>query len=397
MTIQFDESRDTELWVVRGDHWEIPVYARFGRIQQTPVVWIREATAMEMSQLETVASFMSKHEIGPSSEGWVLVDSIFHAIAAKAQGITPERYFRWGDTTKQYAEQKKVTVGKKRKVDPGLGAVGFLEEVARSTGVGSVPSLVMIWQAIIQVLPRWLLDGNTLDLGVVRLAALPYRHNWKTLLEARCPFLGATYASKKLSQLLTHAGVTSRYLKMTDMAQARRVNGRVIFGWTIECLPDKSWDQIVDEYESEIAASVGPTRYPSRWGSVVERSSDVIHALMAHALAEERAAAPRMEQGGHNGRFVFVLGSQSLVGTPTIRAGSDEGHYSLLDFAQSYGRHKYLEKQAANLLGMRNVRQGPEDLRDPVCDEGRPDDGMLVLDAGGSETEGQGLLVENTG
>lgn len=397
---QYDPRKDRELWVVAGTGWTIPVFCVHCVFAGTPSFHVRSAVHIGFSQAEALEHRLLGAGAHVLNNGWLLSQADFSNTATKAPGITPEFYYSWDGERISELERKRILgdepeIKKKRKEYRADNA--FLAHVATRSGI-DFDLLVMSWLAIVQALPEWLLSCKTLDMGSIRLTALPYRHNWKQLLTARFPLIQKVMlVSEPKSLLRLTFTAAARAIRVTELTMCRMRRQRALFGWTVEVQHDSSWEKVVEEVEEEAASRLTATAYLKRWASKVAQQEDVIYEILAEAVKKEGAPTCRLLwRRGESGPRV-VQAAPTILRTPQIDDCDEGGGQSLDDFTGVGDSARYLEDAAARLLQM-SVAEPAVDLRvSGGADGGGAEPGLLVPDPGGGEAAGEGVLAGNDG
>lgn len=398
--LTYTNSKDSELWVVTGVDWEIPVKCRYCAFNGTEYMHVYPAVPIGFAQAAALESVMSTlaGDIDSVNAGWAIPAEKFKSRCRKADGITPEFYFRWPGTASNTPVSEEVEVKAKQKhAKPDCEE--FLKHVASASGI-SPEMLTLSWIAITQQIPGWLLSGNPLNLGFARLMAVPYRKNWKEILLARYPTLKKALMIKDRKRLLSMVfTAASRMIRMSELTESHERRGRTVFSWTIEVLHDSGWEKTCDQVEGDAATRLGPLAYVKRWANRVAHIEESIYEVLAEHVEKETAPTCRvLWRRGQRG-MQFVQASPTLIGSAQVVECDDGGCASVDDFLGIEDSSAYLERKAASLLQVPPVQPEDEDLRVPRGSDVplQPDDGLLVLPAAGGEAAGEAVLDRGDG
>ncbi len=382
---------DAELWVVRGPIWSLPVIVTRVVHKDEQYLRVRRACVLDISQAVALDQYMSARAVGRGQTGWVITEGLFTEVASKAPGITPERYIVWDE---QAPKTERVQPAKAKTVP---AADAFLEEVCRR--LGSTPEAMhLVWHVICQAIPDWLLSGKNLDLGYIKLSAVPYRRAWKRLLFARAPGLRNIYRSNDRRRLLrAMLDREHRLYTMTDMASARRKRGHMLLDWTVEVTHSKNWRDLCVEREFDISRR-DQAGYVQRWASIVETLMDRIHEVAAEEAEEDLSQAPRAEWDRRARAHRFVVGPSTVLVDPLPQCSHPDGPQSLDDIQAAEGKREAMAGTIASLLSLPAVQPGAPDVRNAgQCDAPTVDVRVLVPGAGCGEAGGEGLLATSEG
>lgn len=385
--------KDTELWVISGDTWTIPVKCRFCEVNGVEYFHVFPAVALGFAQSSSLESALKR--LGGEVDvraGWAVPVEAMRQHFKKAEGITPEFYFKWGLITKVPTEEQIDVAVKERKAK--LDCSEFIKHVSEVSGIDQY-TLTLSWIAITQHIPGWLLTGKMLNLGFSRLVAVPYRKNWKEILLVRYPTLKKALMINDPKRLLSMAfTAASRMIRMSELTESHQRRGRTVFSWHIEVLHDSDWEKTCDQVEGDAAARLGPLAYVKRWANRVAHIEDSVYEVLAEQVAKETAPTCRvLWRRGQRG-MQFVQASPTVIGSAQIVECDDGSTSSVDDFLGIEDSAAYLEEKASRLLQMSPVQPEDEDLRVPRgTDAAVPaDDGVLVLPPSGGEATGEAVL-----
>lgn len=397
---QYDPRKDRELWVVAGTGWTIPVYCVHCVFAGTLSFHVKTAVHIGFAQSDALETRLIGAGAHVLNSGWLLSQADFANTATRAPGVTPEFYFSWDGERITELERKRILgdepeIKRKRKEFKADNA--FLHHVATRSGI-DFDLLVMSWLAIVQAVPEWLLSGKALDLGTIRLAALPYRRNWKELLTARFPLIEKVMlVSEPKSLLRLTFTAVARAIRVTELTMCRMRRNRAMFGWTVEVIHDSGWEKVVEEVEEDAAGRLSATAYLKRWANRIAQQEDTIYEILAEAVKKANAPTCRLLwRRGESGPRV-VQAAPTILRTPQVDDCDEGGGQSLDDFTGVGDSARYLEDAAARLLQM-PVEEPAVDLRvSGGADGGGAEPGLLVPDPGGCEATGEGVLAGNDG
>ncbi len=397
--ITYINNKDTELWVITGETWSIPVKARYCEFNGTEYYHIFPAVALGFAQSAILELTMK--QMGGEVEvraGWAVPSDALRIRFSKAPGITPEFYFRWlGDEIKTPSQE--AIEGKIKEQQSKLDCADFVKHTAQASGIDA-GVLTIAWIALAQQIPSWLLLGNTLNLGFSRLVAVPYRKNWKEILLTRYPTLKKALMVRDSKRLLSMAfTAASRMVRMSELTESHQRRGRTVFSHTIEVLHDSSWEKVCDQVEGEAAARLGPLAYVKRWANRVSQIEDTIYEILAEQIQKETAPTCRvLWRRGQRG-MQFVQASPTLIGSAQVVECDDGSCSSVDDFLGIEDSSAYLEEKASRLLHMPSVQHKDEDMRVSrgACVSVETNNGVLVLPPSCGKTTGQAVLDSSNG
>lgn len=393
MKIRYNEDVDVRLRVAEGAGWAIPLHCRSCSAEGFDGLhWhVNPAVALGMAQVDTLMDHFGVRIVHQLSHGWLVPNSGLTSCTRQAEGITPEFYFKWD--LKHIEKHERVTVSLGPYRDRNTKATEFLDQVSAVTGM-AVEQLTMAWYAITQHAPGWLLSGNDLDLGFVRLSAIPYRSNWKDIVMARFPALRKVLLSKTANRMAALAFTPiGRAIRLAELTESHMYRHRPVLSWTVEVTRDSSWEKLCREIENEAAARLGPIAYMRRWASIVASRETKIYELLANKVAMDNAPACRILWKRSERGVRFVSGAPVAVSLRTLSDGDVGSNQSVDDFLGVEDVTRDVEAAVARMLEMPADGQADDVVRAPRGDDsGRGDSRVLVPHSDGGDAAGQGVL-----
>lgn len=257
---------DTELWVVDGANWDLPVLADpYGTDGKPTHYRLRPPAdaAITIDMLKAMDARVNPFRV-PSSGSHVIVEyENLQRFAKKAPGITPGYYIKW----REGAEPERDLEPEQLIPDPPDTDEGrdFCVYLQRLTGVVDFPTLRLIWKAIVQHGPKWLIEERKpIDFGFAKLVPIPYRANWKGILSARFPFSATAFWKSKpeRNRWVEERGFGAEMYN-TVLAAFDTRGGACL--WTLEAVTGKRWHECTTRHERYKAGTLGPARYADFW------------------------------------------------------------------------------------------------------------------------------------
>lgn len=296
-SLSFQAISDRELWVVKGRDWSIPIYAvmaeRKGEEGGKALV-IRAAVALSPIQNTALDNALALPQYTtPSGAIWVGEDefelSDLSRMAEKAPGVTPAYYFKWGETAAAEPPASTFTavqVPTAPKPAATSDMQAFIKRIWERTNLADPKLLSFFYDAICNEAQRWLLEEcKTLDLGFVKLAALPYRSNWKQILLAKFPKIIRFFKmskEKRDAQLALTDYVVE--IRNTDLwAIHPQLN---YFHWTIEATPTRTWNQYVENREKDRLTKLSRGQYSRAWARLITQLEARITETFGHFVLQ---------------------------------------------------------------------------------------------------------------
>lgn len=394
---------DTELWVVNGEGWELPVLADPYGMEEKQTHW-RLRPPLDCGITGPMLRALDKRTDSirvPAESNHVIVTyEGLSTIARKAPGITPSFYLQWPGEEKVAGQVEEERVNPTP--DPTDAGKDFCAYLFRLTGVVDYPTLRLVWRAICQYGPKWMMEEKKpINLGFCKIIPSPYRINWRGLLTAKFP--GFWRKEVFFSPAFTKESTN------TMLATYSTKHNVLLYG--LEVVPGESWKHCSTLHEIRRLAAMGRVGYAEYWRrSVIKLYPHLLEAF------REWARAVRLPCGGLGDGIVFggrpiipwvpqgrvkpSAPADPAVGCvvidperpklkgpeATIPLSKKERHVLELSDLQPEPRH-------VRLLG----NGGPERDVEESSDERDGTDGLRLLDAGEGEEPGSDLLVEGEG
>lgn len=320
--MKYTTTEDKQLWVVRTESWEIPVFATPITGEDTESYWLVSPAAsigrMDMLILcGAIQPFSKLNE----RERWIVPHGTLEKLGFKAPGITPRFYL------KQIGEAPKETVLEEEEQPE---APSFNDELVRTcwtkSPIAKIGVFQAVWSALLnEIAKRLLVDRQPVDLGWFVLHALPYRTNWKHNLLSKHPKLPAILnnsAEQRRIAMNIH-GVTPS-LTMTDMMATKgTTTGKTIFRWAIEVETKPAWDEYQEKVEIQRLRAGTEHSYLQKWGTIVRDSRKSINALLVQFCKSLSYSAGQPLENPRGGTHRLVPYIPSKGGKPGRVDGID--------------------------------------------------------------------------
>lgn len=361
--------RDTELWVMERDDWMLPILVDEFTGNGVLVVRVKAATYLSREQNAAIAETLAPLQHLCAVDGWILTWDTLRASAKRAQGITPERYVRWPDHPAPVVPSESV------EARPHGDADDFVQYVHQHFQPAPIEYIRVVWMSICRAIPPYLMSGGMIDMGAIRLGALPFRRHWMRLLLARAQWVRHLYRAPNWAERWRYeAERIVRLLTSGDMiATFGRLVGRrltTLYRWSVWVEQDVAWEKATTEIEGQHAAALGPRNYLLRWSNLVANGMPLIHRLLREEVLAEGQAAGRIRDGGDGVGLSLGQASPTEIRDGEVVVGGAGSLASPWDFWGADARFQYLERAAGDLLAVPPVLPVAPDVRDAGRDGG---------------------------
>lgn len=364
------ESGDVQLWVISGDGWKFPVYAKlFSDKSGNRYYTVKPATPLTASQFEVVDSRLGPESVSPYDSYWVLSEEAMASLGSIAPGITPTRYVEWDGAA---ADSSQVSINVKPGDAKGFNTA-FLKYIHGKYGfTKSLSQLKFMWVAICGEMSKWMYEKQgAVDFGFARMVALPLRQNWKAILLAKFPkIVGLFRRSKgKARAQLAISGFPIE-MRRTDLIEFDLDNGGTV-GWNLEVIPDKSWIDYVKESERAITATSGSGQYGSAWKRRVDKAEeDILDSFQHYAISVAQPCAGVPEGGPFGGSRLVPFVPKGKV-RPVADSPGDEcvsRPDDQTDVRQPSSISTIVVEEDGGMQEVRVIRFGKSNVRDNRSD-----------------------------
>jgi hypothetical protein len=339
---------DRELWYAEGGEvdennepaWRFPIYVDW---KQSTADGKKYASLYPAVCPHYKASLILKelfqlHDRIEKENHWLIPAGMVEALLKKAPGITPERYYRWNGKQETAMRFTKETMPGNEQ--PKFLRVGpydrrVVSEVAKESGLqSSVVKIVL--DGLSKAAARLLIQEHApIDLGFVKLVAVPFRANWKEIVCFKLRKLGLLKQLKE--EIDEQAGARSTCADTDNLGlpeifssphnvaicRVKTKKGcwplsRV--DYSIEAIPSAAFEKQVGEIETR-HRSAGHTSYVARYEQTVEKLyENILEILQAYRKKIGLPFARICESRASGGlRFVATLGIKARAHGHNLR------------------------------------------------------------------------------
>lgn len=400
---------------MEGKDWKLPFFVEWrtpGEGDNRIFGVLRPALSLYPNQLLTVQNLLGSYSLEDRNDRWVLPNGTVHSMLVKAQGITPQFYYHWPEDTRPPvpAPPQILTLDSKTPIPNRREERfrAFADYVSRTRGIPA-DTVLVVMTAVSQVGANWMLGAQqTLDLGFVKLTALPFRPNWKEIVAFKCKGnkLSTLLASADRKKLLSEIDFPEVVSSPHNVSLAGVLSGKLRrLHYTIEAVPTQQFENTADFME-RARMLTGHSSYVAHYEQTVEKFYNEILASMDHYLWKTGAPWAEIRAVSTTGLMSFLPISRhrarmrglSLDNIPKHIAAPDSDFTAIgkqSDPILVYAQAAQMRKMPAIQSQASDVRDSDEH-RDVV--ELRPGGTvrMPVLDAGQSADSGQSVLPCDT-
>lgn len=303
--IMFETQGDRELWVVSGEDWRLPIYVDplVSDNADEKHVYVSYAGSYKGSWFLALESVIKPLAIDMTGK-WIVPLSKLEKVAVKANGVTPSYYVEWSGM-KLYPQRVLHKTSSKLE-DDSATIDDFAAFMSAECDLFSKEQIALMLMALNSSAIKWMLDRHKpLDLGFVKLVALPFRVNWKSMLDTWIPPFVMRLQANAMQDELTRRN-------FDDMLH----NGRLFamdaktIRWSVEAIPGQDFVKKGQYYEA-IRYNSGRSRYFDHVIRSVMLVRNSVVEVYRHWVREKIAKVGRLAESGENGS-VGILPSSCL-------------------------------------------------------------------------------------
>lgn len=245
---------DRELHLVRGripnGTWTIPVFVDFFSSNKKEYAKITPAVGLSAEQAAWLYYTFSLHNVWKKRDVFLIERVFLDQFAEKAPGITPEYYFRWPGMVAPQSNRKRLKLA-----EADMDGADFSEETedfiefVRKRRCVDANVLRLAIDLIARESTYWLTQKKKpIDLGFVKIFAVPYRANWKEILLARFRDIAWVFNSNKETKE-NALRETKFYQHLCTLELMAIDHYKHFIHWTLEAIPTKLWEREAAEIE----------------------------------------------------------------------------------------------------------------------------------------------------
>lgn len=370
---------DIELWYAEADDrtWRLPLHVEWKVAPNgSRFALIVPALCFYQNQLMIMHGLLHSHSLEGALNRWLVPAGVVPAILFKAPGISAAFYYLWpsGDRpaipSPNYPHLLRL---------PGIPAPArserhrsFAEYIASERHIPA-DVVLMVLTAIGQLGARWLMSRNAIDLGFVKLVALPFRGNWKEIIT----FKGKPW--KLLRILRNPKDVRDGALHQIGFEQmaASIHNTGLTYGdrrleHTIEAITTPAFEKVADEFEGE-RMKEGKRSYIAQYEQAVEQLYDYVVEAMSVYAKKVCSTWAHVRERGRSGVLAFLPAnrwSHKVRGVPLCDMPTHivppDSNFSVREDGES--DPILVQAQAFEMQKVSDILQGSENMRECPVD-----------------------------
>ncbi len=357
--------------------WMLPMFVewRHDRENDKHYALVLPAITLYASQNLIANALLKPHDILESGDRWLISRRICEAVLHKAPGITPNFYYKWPeDDCPPLPTEPSVNKFGWAAPAPESPVQGqhFIRHVSKASGIPS--SIVsVVFKAICDEVPKYMLTNKRhIDFGFCRMAALPFRANWKEIIAFKC-------RSWKLKDLFTKSDdevairqeLESRGMQsiMTSPHNIAMVQGRI--DYCLEVIPTARFKAEVTKEEAKIQA-MGHSSYVANFEFTVEKLYEFMVQALGNHVKKTAAAFAKVRQSSSTGviRFLSVgSANMEICGEPVrnlpVRIVENGTPFNVLGWESE---PELVRDQIAEVQKMHDIQQELNDVREPFIE-----------------------------
>lgn len=407
---------DVELWYAQADDmsWRLPLHVEWKMTPEGHTYGlVVPGVCFYQIQLLAVQAILGAHSMEKRKDRWLVQKPLINALLIKAPGIHAEFYYHWPGGTHPPIPSPYHPVAMpqlEQKPDPRRTKEyePFGQYISKECGIPA-DVVVIVMTAIRSVGARWLLEHRqALDLGWVRLIALPFRANWKdiVLFKTKSWKMRSIFKqTKRIRNAILHKlGFERTICSLHNVALCtQRANAANRVGYTVEAVTSDAFEKTADTVENHRMMDAGRSGYVTHFEEAVEHFYDDILEALAGYLQKIHTAWGSVSAGSGTGVLSFVPVGRRRYKVRGIPLCDIPAHivppssFSVLA-ENSASDPALVQEQTAAMQKMSDLLQTSENLRQCTeqgdVAESRPEgsDRVPLLDGGESAAAGEPML-----
>lgn len=321
---------DRELWYAEGGpcddkgrpEWMFPIFVDWkDGANGIKYAALFPALCPPYALLIKLKALFEVHDKISRDKQWLIRAEMVQALLKKAPGITIERYYKWGDSKEQpirYTEAVMPGHPEPKRFKCQHGDTVLVSSIAEESGLQS--SVVKIVLAALEKVAADILieQHKPIDLGFVKLIAVPFRANWKEIVCFKLRKLGLLKHLKEevgQAQDGDGAGLPETLCSPHNVALRREWQRQRGFkmvsrvDYCIETITSKDFEHQVTRIETK-RRSIGHTAYVGFYEKTVERLYENLLEILRAYRRKIGYPFARIHQSSITGglRFVETVG-----------------------------------------------------------------------------------------
>jgi hypothetical protein len=430
---------DRELWYAEGQpdekgevQWRFPLYVDWKMATDTGIEYAMIFTAIcpHYKASFVLKALFEAHDKLSSLERqnqWLVRKEVVPALLKKAAGITKERYYRWDGKESKAPELPGQRIpfgaedGSKQPNHLKSGAHDrlLIQQIAEECGLQSSVVKIVI-DGLNKVAADFMVSQHrVMDLGFIKLIAVPFRANWKEIVCFKLRKLGLLKHLKEDGYATTDsahdstAGLPETLCSPHNVAIRREQKTKKGFrtlsrvDYSIEVLTSKHFEKEVSRLETK-HRSCGNTAYVSYYEKAVERLYENILEILRAYRKKIGLPFARIHQSSRTGGLHFI----ETVGIKARAHGRNLRDLPVHIVPPTHGFSARAEESepllvhspAVEVPKVSTLSQGVNDVREreeprsleEFLDRDRGAGGLPLLDAGEGEAARESMLPCST-
>lgn len=361
---------DRELWLVKRGHWCLPVYVTTCKDEKADTIYCMVVPCLmpTLSQHEALTKVFANYSVSDTKDKWIIPVACVAGLMEKAPGITPEFYCVWGENgeASDVTEMVDSVTVPLKDGEESKAVDDFIRYVFQGQPEWTMGQLCSMWNIFQIYGASWIYEkGKTLDMGFVKLDALPYRANWKQIFLARFPAIARWCRldkTKRQAKFEMDEDI-SRFIRGSWMVEIDRKDWFV--HWTIDARPTAAWNTYVNDNERKRYRQLSKYAYSAWWRSKINKLEARIYDIFSEFVLATAAPCAGVAARDNLGRRFLCpnvpVGRVLPKGEPGYRTSVVSCDPSTE--APSLGELAEVCGKVESLPTMRNVQPEDENVR----------------------------------
>lgn len=311
---------DMELWYAEPPdrNWRLPLHVEWKEHTETGAIYglVLPAVYFYPAQMLNMQSMLAGFTVEEEGKRWLIPEGILRALLVKAPGLHASYYYRWPGGKHPplplnfYPMSVRLSSPERRRLSEQH--TDFAAYLSKERHLPQEVVQVVL-TAVSQVGARWMLEHRMpIDFGFVKLVALPFRMNWKEVVEFKFRGKGLramlNLPRRERAEVLHEHGFEAAVCNLHNIGIKRGLpseQGNTRLDYTIEAITSDKFDETVTTVEAE-RMTAGSANYVAQFEAAVEHHYEIILDALARYLNKAAAPWAKVLSSGVGGFLKFV-------------------------------------------------------------------------------------------
>lgn len=315
-TIVLKPVGDVELWYAEAADrsWRLPLHVEWKEDESNGNLYglILPGTCFYHTQLLAMQAILGRFSLEERIDRWLVARPDIESILHKAPGIHASFYYHWPNTDHAPIPSNH---GMSVITKPRPSRFGSFAEYISVQRHIPLDVVNVVLTAIGQCGSEWMVRYHQpIELGFVRLLAVPFRINWKAIVLFKGKAMGLLNAllaepRRECRHRLSQMKVAATLCSPNNIA-LRGGSHQSFVDYSIEAMTTSAFQRAVEQIEEE---RLQRADYVAQHGKTVERLYESIVDCLVHYAQKTQAAWASVSKGRNGGGASFVPATSKII------------------------------------------------------------------------------------